>query len=305
MASAEEVHMHDVAIEGPLPEGFPNTGREGKVRNIYIAAGEICLIASDRVSAFDQVSPTPIPGKGEILNDIARRELEAAEAVGIPTWFYCVPDDNPRAAIGLYGEIQPAEMIFRNYMTGSMWREYRDTGDFAGFGLPSGWTEWHSFTADPLFTPSTKSDEKDVNFNPDDFEKMTGIPKRTEEQMRELCHELFKLGTARASERGLILVDTKYEVILGTDGELRVADEVHTPDSSRFVMAEGFEEAVAKDETPKQLSKEYLRGIMLERAGGDAAKAKELMKEPLPVDIVEELISRYQELHRIFIEGIV
>src|SRR5688572_27884299 len=126
-ADSPDIHIHNEAIEGPLPEGFPETGREGKVRNIYIAGGQICLIASDRVSAFDQVSPTPIPGKGEILNDIARRELEAADAAGIPTWFQYVPANNPRAAVGILGEIQPAEMIFRNFMTGSMWREYRDT----------------------------------------------------------------------------------------------------------------------------------------------------------------------------------
>lgn len=151
-----EMHIHNEAVEGPLPEGFPSIGREGKVRNIYIAGGLICLIASDRVSAFDQVSPTPIPGKGEILNDIARQELEAAEAAGIPTWFEYVPKNNPRAAVGEFGEIQPVELIFRNYMTGSMWREYRATGDFTGLGLPSGWLEWQDFTAAPLFTPSTK-----------------------------------------------------------------------------------------------------------------------------------------------------
>jgi phosphoribosylaminoimidazole-succinocarboxamide synthase len=296
----EAVHIHNEILEGPLPEGFPLEGREGKVRNIYVAAAQICLIASDRVSAFDQVSPTPIPGKGQILNDIARVELLAAEDAGIPTWFEYVPENNPRAAVGVRGDVQPAEMIFRNYMTGSMWREYRDTGDFSDMGLPKGWTEWQDFSYAPLFTPSTKED-KDVNLNTEALIEYTGIDRIVFKDMEEMCRELFRLGTSRAKEKGLILIDTKYEVILTPDGDLKVADEVHTPDSSRFVMADGFSEAVSKGETPKSLSKEFLRGIMLDRAGADVVKAKELMKEPLADDVVDETQSRYQQLHQIFV----
>lgn len=292
-------HLHNEAMEGPLPEGFPSWGREGKVRNIYTMGQQICLIASDRVSAFDQVSPTPIPGKGEILNDIATRELEAAEWADIPTWLDYVPDNNPRAAVGIKTEVLPAEMIFRNYMTGSMWREYRDTGDFAGFGLPAGWTEWHAFTSEPLFTPSTKSD-KDVNFHPRDMEKMTGIDKATSERMEAICRKLFELGTARAAERGLILVDTKYEVGLTEGGEMIIIDEVHTPDSSRFLVADGFKDALVSGSKPMSLSKEFLREIMLDLAGGNVDQAKELMKDPLPDEVVDETNRRYRQLRAIF-----
>lgn len=292
------VHIHNEVLEGPLPEGFPAEGREGKVRNIYEAGHLVCLIASDRVSAFDQVSPTPIPGKGEILNDIARQELEAAESVGIPTWLDYVPEDNPRAAVGQKAHVLPVEMIFRNYMTGSMWREYRDTGDFASFSLPSGLKEWHKFKP-ALFTPSTKA-EKDVNFHPRFVLDMTGINPIVFNDMEEIGRELFRLGTRRAADKGLVLIDTKYELGLDSGGNIMVIDEVHTPDSSRFSPVDGFEEAINAEESPRTLSKEFLRAIMLGRARGSVDKAKELMAEPLPDNVVEETLACYQELHATF-----
>ena len=171
-------------------------------------------------------------------------------------------------------------------MTGSMWREYEETGDFVGLGLPGGLREWADFTAEPLFTPSTKGEE-DVNFNPRDVEAMTGIDTGTFSKMEALCRKLFELGTARAAGRGLILIDTKYEVGVTPDGQMIILDEVHTPDSSRFVYAEGFKESVARGERPRHLSKEFLRELMLVEAGGVVAKAKELMKQPLPPYIVK------------------
>jgi phosphoribosylaminoimidazole-succinocarboxamide synthase len=292
-------HIHNEALEGPLPPGYPVEGREAKVRNIYTLGEKVCSIASDRLSAFDIVSPTPLSGKGEILNDIARQELEVAEAAGIPTWLEYVPEDNPRASVGTRADVLPAEMIFRNYMTGSMWREYRDTGDFAGLDLPSGLKEWQDFTDNPLFTPSTKGKE-DVNFTPSDAESMAGIDPVRFKEMEELGRELFRLGTARAAERGLVLVDTKYEMGVTAVGKLVVIDEVHTPDSSRFVMADNFEEAMREGRKPRSLSKEFLREIILDRAGGDVNRARQLMTEPLPDDIVEEILSRYRQLHQVF-----
>ncbi len=291
--------MHNEALEGPLPPGFSAEGYEGKVRNVYTLGQTICLIASDRISAFDQVSPTPVPGKGEILNDIARRELETAKAAGIPVWLDYVPKNNPRAAVGARASVLPVEMIFRNYMTGSMWREYRDTGGFVGLALPGGLREWHSFTDDPVFTPSTKA-AKDVNFDPVDVEAMTGVSAGLLGRMEEICRELFRLGTTRAAEKGLVLVDTKYEVGVTADEALMVIDEVHTPDSSRFVLADGFTQALARNETPVPLSKEFLRGMMLRRADGNTDRAKELMAEPLSDEVVEEIIGKYRQLHRVF-----
>lgn len=128
----------------------------------------------------------------------------------------------------------------------------------------------------------------------------TGLDPVDFAEMEEMGRELFRLGTARAAARGLILVDTKYELIVTGDGKKKIADEVHTPDSSRFVMAEGFIEAISRGETPRSLSKEFVRGIVLARANGDVNKAKELMKEPLPVDVVDETAERYHQLHRIF-----
>lgn len=303
----DKFHVHDPEAEGPLPSGFLNTGREGKVRNIYesVDGNYIGLLASDRVSAFDQVSPTLVPGKGEVLNDIARYEFEAAKAAGIPTWFEYTPGDNPRLAIGKKAEILPVEMIFRNYMTGSMWREYKKTGDFAGMGLPSGWQEWQDFSDNPLFTPSTKSD-KDVNFNPKDVKKMTGVDEDTLGEMEAICRELFKLGTERAARKGLVLIDTKYEIGRLSDGTLVVCDEIHTPDSSRFVYADSFKKAVAAGEKPMSLSKEFLREVMLGLVDSDDDEekvrvAKELMKEPLPPEVVTELMYRYQQLREVFI----
>lgn len=301
-------HTHNPELEGPLPAGFSPEGREGKVRNIYtgIQYGEgesttidkICLIASDRVSAFDQVSPTPIPGKGIILNDIARQELEAADYAGIQTWFTEVPPENPRAAIGVYTEVLPVEMIFRNYLTGSMWREYRDTGDFTGRGLPAGMQEWHHFEP-ALFTPSTKG-ETDVNFKPEDVTQFTGLGKTVLNVMEEIGRTLFELGTDRAQERGLVLVDTKYEMGVDRNHNILVIDEVHTPDSSRFVLIDEFNAALREGRSPQSLSKEFLRQILLERAGGDVQKAKELMALPLEQDIVDEVLARYQQLHSQF-----
>jgi phosphoribosylaminoimidazole-succinocarboxamide synthase len=300
MSSPELTHIHNEELEGPLPEGFPHLGREGKVRNIYIdeSAGKICLIASDRVSAFDQVSPTPIPGKGEILNDIASRELEAAEDVQIPTWFEYVPEENPRAAVGDLATVLPVEMIFRNYMTGSMWREYKSTGDFQGFGLQPDLSEWQMLVP-PMFTPSTKQD-KDVNFHPKDVEEMTGLTTETLWDMEDIGRELFKLGTARAAGKGLVLVDTKYEMGVDSDGEIIVIDEVHTPDSSRFVIADGFALSILAGETPKSFSKEFLRGVMLGYAGGDVGIAKAMMANPLSETVVEETQARYKELQQRF-----
>jgi phosphoribosylaminoimidazole-succinocarboxamide synthase len=299
MINPSNSHIHNEALEGPLPPGFPTEGYEGKVRNVYTLGRAVCLIASDRISAFDQVSPTLIPGKGEILNDIARRELQAAESAGIPTWLDYVPEDNPRAAVGKRADVLPVEMIFRNYMTGSMWREYRDTGDFAGFGLPSGLPEWHNFTDDPLFTPSTKA-AKDVNFNPADVETVTGVDAKLFGRAEEICRALFRLGTARAAQKGLILVDTKYEVGVAADGKMVVVDEVHTPDSARFVFANGFTEALDQGVAPAALSKEFLRGIMLKRAGGKVGLAKRLMAEPLSDEVVDEIIGKYRQLHQAF-----
>lgn len=297
MAETAE-HIHDATIEGPLPAGFPEVGREGKVRNVYEAGALVCLIASDRVSAFDQVSPTPIPGKGELLNAIAKQELDAAEAAGIPTWAPTVPADNPRAAVGTKAEVLKAEMIYRNYMTGSMWREYQKSGDFLGYGLDAGLQEWHHF-APAILTPSTKA-EKDVNFNPWEAQKMTGIDPKTFHTMAWLGRRLFVIGTQRAAERGLVLVDTKYEMGIDPDGRIIVIDEVHTPDSSRFVRAEGFAEAVAAGQRPRHLSKEFLREVLLNRTGGDVDQAKALMAQELEPDIVDEVTERYMDLYNIF-----
>lgn len=300
MADPELNHHHNEELEGPLPPGFPELGREGKVRNIYLdeAAGRICLIASDRVSAFDVKSPTPIPGKGVILNDIASRELVAAQAAAIPTWFEGVPEDNPRAAVGRLAVVKPIEVIFRNYMTGSMWREYQKSEGFVGFDLPKGLREWQVLMP-PMFTPSTKSKD-DENFHPRDVVEKTGVSRETLWDMEELGRLLFKLGMERASARGLVLVDTKYEMGTTEDGELIVLDEVHTPDSSRFALAEGFESSLLAGQPPKSYSKEYLRQIQLLRANQDMAGAKALMAEPLDPWIVDELLKRYNELHTRF-----
>ncbi len=299
---AETIHHHDEQLEGPLPPGFPSIGNEGKVRNIYVAGEQVCLIASDRVSAFDQVSPTLIPGKGLLLNDIAGRELQAAEAAGIETWLQELPINNARASVGVRTDVLPIEAVFRNYMTGTMWRVYEGTGDFANFGLPGDWHEWQDFTAEPMFTPSTKAD-KDEYFNPAHVEQVTGVDQDTLNRMEEIGRALFALGTKRAAERGLVLVDTKYEMGFAADGRLLVIDEVHTPDSSRFVLADGFAEAIAKGEQPRGLSKEFLRGMVLARANNNQARAAEIMRFPLPEDTVKKILSRYQELHRLFTGG--
>lgn len=294
-------HQHNPELEGMLPIGFEPLGRQGKVRNIYESTDgqSICLIASDRVSAFDQVSPTPIPGKGELLNKIAAQELCAAEAAQISTWFDIIYSENPRASIGTKAEVQPVEMIFRNYMTGSMWREYKETGDFTGLGLPKGLSEWADFTSEPLFTPSTKSD-KDVNFNAGNVEEVTGIDAETFDRMHRICRKLFELGTARANSKGLILVDTKYEIGKNSNGDYIIIDEVHTPDSSRFVLKDDFKELIEAGEKPISLSKEFLRGVMLGRAGGDVDIAKQLMAEPLAQSVVDEVAEKYNNLYQIF-----
>ncbi len=140
----------------------------------------------------------------------------------------------------------------------------------------------------------------DISFHPRFVLDATGIGPRTFKDMEEIGRELFRLGTKRAAEKGLVLIDTKYEMGLDSESNILVIDEVHTPDSSRFSPIDGFEDAISAGQSPRTLSKEFLRGIMLDRAGGDANKAKELMAEPLPDDVVEETLSRYQELHETF-----
>ena len=223
----------------------------GKVRDVYDIDGDLLvMVATDRISAFDVILPKGIPFKGQCLNQIAASFLDATADI-VPNWKLATPD--PMVTVGLRAEGFRVEMIIRGYLTGSALREYKNgCREICGVRLPEGMRENERFP-EPIITPTTKADEgHDENISKEDYE-----------QMEQYTRALFQRGTEIAAKLGLILVDTKYE--FGTrDGKGSLIDEIHTPDSSRYFYADGYEEKFEKGEPQKQLSKEFVRQWLIE-----------------------------------------
>ncbi|GGF26551.1 phosphoribosylaminoimidazolesuccinocarboxamide synthase [Echinicola rosea] len=272
---------------------FPNqTGfYKGKVRDVYMFEDKIAVVASDRISAFDVVLPLPIPFKGQVLNQIAAKFL-AATADIVPNWVISTPD--PNVTIGKKCEPFKVEMVIRGYLAGHAWREYRDgKRSICGVSLPEGLKE-NDKLPEPIITPTTKADEgHDEDISREDI-LATGIVSAEDYAILEkYTRALFLRGTEMAAEKGLILVDTKYE-FGKADGIIYLIDEVHTPDSSRYFYAEGYEDRQETNQPQKQLSKEFVRQWLI----ANDFQGKEGQKIPnMPNKIVNDISDRYIELY--------
>lgn len=234
----------------------------GKVRDVYnINDDIIVMIATDRISAFDVILPKGIPFKGQVLNQIASKFLDQTKDI-CPNWKLATPD--PMVTVGLKCEGFRVEMIIRSILTGSAWREYqKGCREICGVKLPDGMKENQRFP-EPIITPTTKADEgHDMNISKEDIIAQGIVSKEDYEVMEDYTRKIFARGQEIAAEHGLILVDTKYE-FGKRDGKVYLIDEVHTPDSSRYFYADGYEEKFEKGEPQRQLSKEFVRQWLIE-----------------------------------------
>ncbi|RUA28480.1 MAG: phosphoribosylaminoimidazolesuccinocarboxamide synthase [Bacteroidetes bacterium] len=266
---------------------------EGKVRDVYnINDDLLVMVVSDRISAFDVVLPKGIPYKGQVLNQIAAKFLDATEDI-VPNWKIATPDPNVTA--GLYCEPFPVEMIIRGYLTGSSWRSYKNgSRNICGVAIPDGMKEHERFPS-PIITPSTKAEqgEHDEDISKEEILAQGLVSAEDYAKLEKYTAELFQRGTEIAAEKGLILVDTKYE--FGKVGdEIYLIDEIHTPDSSRYFYADGYEERQAKGENQKQLSKEFVREWLMENGfqGKEGQEVPEMTDE-----FVNQISERYIELY--------
>ena len=262
----------------------------GKVRDVYQFEHHLLMIASDRISAFDVVLPRPIPYKGQVLNQIAAHFLAATRSV-VPNWLLAVPD--PNVSYGLKCETFPVEMVVRGYLAGHAWRTYRSgLRTLCGVELPDGLSE-NDRLPQPIITPTTKAHEgHDEDISREDILDKGLISATDYEQLERYALALFAKGTEMAAERGLILVDTKYE-FGHLDGTIYLIDEIHTPDSSRYFYADGFADRQAAEQPQKQLSKEFVREWLIE----NGFQGKEGQRIPTMTDEwVNQISERYIEL---------
>ena len=266
---------------------------KGKVRDVYnIDDQYMVMIASDRISAFDVVLPRGIPYKGQVLNQIAAKFLDATADI-CPNWKIASPD--PNVTVGRFCKIYPVEMIIRGYLTGSSWRTYqKGAREICGVTVPDGMKEHQRFP-EPIITPTTKAAEgHDEDITEAELIATGLIPKEEYELIKQYTCALFKRGTEMAREKGLILVDTKYEFGKGPDGRIYLCDEIHTPDSSRYFYLEGYEERQAGGIQQRQLSKEFVREWLM----ANGFMGKEGQKVPEMSDAwINEISDRYIELY--------
>ena len=264
----------------------------GKVRDVYaIGSNYLVMVATDRISAFDVVLPEGIPFKGQVLNQIASRFLDATSDI-IPNWK--IAEVDPMATIGLRCEPFKVEMVIRGYLTGHAWREYKaGKRTLCGVPLPDGMVENQRFP-EPIITPTTKADEgHDEDISKEEIIARGIVEKEDYEQLEAYTRALFERGTQMAAEKGLILVDTKYE-FGKRDGKIILMDEIHTPDSSRYFYADGYEARLARGEHQKQLSKEFVREWLM--ANGFQGQAGQQVPEMTP-EVVSGITDRYIELY--------
>lgn len=265
---------------------------KGKVRDVYnIADKYLVMVVSDRISAFDVVLPKGVPYKGQVLNQIAEKFLDATSDI-VPNWKIASPD--PMVTVGHMCEPFKVEMVIRGYLTGSSWRSYK-AGErtLCGIPLPHGMKENQKFPT-PLITPTTKADEgHDENISKEEIIAQGLVSREDYELLEKYTMALFRRGTEMAAEKGLILVDTKYE-FGKKDGKIYLIDEIHTPDSSRYFYADGYEERFQKGEKQKQLSKEFVREWLMDN--GFQGQTGQKVPEMTPT-VVEGITERYIELY--------
>jgi len=263
---------------------------KGKVRDVYTFGDRMMLVASDRISAFDYILPKPIPFKGQVLNQMAAYFLKNARDI-VPNWLLEVPA--PNAAYGLACEPVRVEMVIRGYLAGHAWRVYASgLRTLCGVTLPEGLKEGDKLPF-PVITPTTKADEgHDADISREEILTNAIVPKEIYEKMERYTQALFERGTSLAASQGLILVDTKYEFGL-YNGEIYLIDEIHTPDSSRYFYADGYEERQKSGERQTQLSKEFVREWLM--LNGFQGKEGQSIPE-MPEDFVNEVSERYIQL---------
>ena len=264
----------------------------GKVRDVYDINDDLMvMVATDRISAFDVILPKGIPFKGQVLNQIAAKFLDDTADI-VPNWKLATPD--PMVTVGLKCEGFRVEMIIRGYLTGSAWREYKNGArTLCGVPLPEGMKENQRFP-EPIITPTTKAEAgHDENISRDEIIAQGIVSREDYEQMERYTRALFQRGTEIAARRGLILVDTKYE-FGKRDGKVYLIDEIHTPDSSRYFYADGYEEKFAKGEPQRQLSKEFVRQWLIDR--GFMGQAGQQVPE-MTDEFVGSVTDRYVELY--------
>lgn len=264
----------------------------GKVRDVYTINDDLMvMIATDRISAFDVILPEGIPYKGQVLNQIAATFLDATADI-VPNWKLATPD--PMVTVGYKCEGFRVEMIIRGYLTGSAWREYAaGCRELCGVKLPEGMRENERFP-EPIITPTTKADAgHDENISREEIIAQGIVSAEDYAVMEQYTRALFAKGTEMAAEKGLILVDTKYE-FGKRDGQVILIDEIHTPDSSRYFYAEGYEERFEKGEPQRQLSKEFVRQWLIEH--DFMGKAGQKVPEMTP-EFIESVSNRYIELY--------
>jgi phosphoribosylaminoimidazole-succinocarboxamide synthase len=266
---------------------------KGKVRDVYNISDEfLVMVASDRISAFDVVLPRGIPFKGQVLNQIAAKFLDATADI-CPNWKIATPD--PNVTIGRFCTIYPVEMIIRGYLTGSSWRTYqKGAREICGVPVPDGMKEHQRFP-EPIITPTTKAAEgHDEDITEAELLAQGIIPAEEYALIKKYTFALFKRGTEMAAQKGLILVDTKYEFGKGRDGKIYLCDEIHTPDSSRYFYLDGYEERQAQGEQQRQLSKEFVREWLM--ANGFMGKEGQQVPE-MSDTWIREISDRYIELY--------
>ncbi|MBD5243427.1 MAG: phosphoribosylaminoimidazolesuccinocarboxamide synthase [Bacteroides sp.] len=264
----------------------------GKVRDVYtIGEDTLVMIATDRISAFDVILPKGIPYKGQVLNQIASYFLDSTADI-VPNWKLATPD--PMVTVGNKCEGFRVEMIIRGYLAGSAWRDYKNgVRELCGVKLPEGMIENQKFP-EPIITPTTKADAgHDENISREEIIAQGIVSEEDYKVMEEYTRRLFKKGSEMAAEKGLILVDTKYE-FGKLDGKVVLIDEIHTPDSSRYFYAEGYEERLRNHEPQRQLSKEFVRQWLIDNGfmGQPGQKVPEMTDE-----FCETVSQRYIELY--------
>ena len=266
----------------------------GKVRDVYNIGGrELVMVATDRISAFDVILPEGIPYKGQVLNQIAAKFLDATSDI-CPNWKLATPD--PMVTAGILCKGFPLEMIVRGYLCGSAWRAYKSgVREICGVKLPDGMRENEKFPT-PIITPTTKAEygEHDADISKAEILSRGFATPEEYATLEQYTLALFQRGTEIAARRGLILVDTKYEFGKDADGRIVLMDEIHTPDSSRYFYSEGYEEKFAKGEPQRQLSKEFVREWLMDN--GFQGKEGQHVPEMTPA-IVESISNRYIELY--------
>ena len=264
----------------------------GKVRDVYNINNDLLvMVATDRISAFDVILPKGIPYKGQVLNQIAAKFLDATTDI-CPNWKLATPD--PMVTVGLRCEGFRVEMIIRSILTGSAWREYKNgCRELCGVKLPDGMRENERFP-EPIITPTTKADEgHDMNISREEIISQGLVSEEDYNIMEDYTRKIFARGQQIAEKQGLILVDTKYE-FGKRDGKVYLIDEIHTPDSSRYFYADGYEEKLAKGEPQKQLSKEFVRQWLIEH---DFMNQPGQVMPEMSDEYAESVSDRYIELY--------